>query len=547
MVPGSYKGFQKLDTYQSSSSQNTQNIAFVSSNNIDSTNESVNVALSISTTSSKAKVSTLPNVDSLSDVVICSFFASQSNSPQLDNEDLKQMKTNDLEEMDLKWQMAMLIMRARRFLKRTRRNLDANGTDTIGFDMSKVECYNCHRRGHFTRECRSPRDNRNKETTRRTILVEVAPSNALVSQCDAVGSYDWSFQDDKEPTNYALLAYASSGSSSYSGSENMRDWISDSDSEDESKIDAMRVNHQNSVRMTHPYSNRNVVPTAVLTRSRLVALNAARPVPTVVTQSTVKSKWLVNHVVNKPHTPIKRLINQRTATKNSNFNKKVTTVKVHKVNVVQGKKGNAEKASAYWVWKPKCKVLDHVSRLISASMTLKNFDYTDALGRSKSGEENNMYNVDLKNVVPLGDLTCFFAKVTLDESNLWHRRLGHMNFKTMNKLVKGNLVRGLPSKFFENNHTCVACQKGKQHKASWSGPKWLFDINTLTISMNYQPVVTGNQPMTMPVSKKILIHVKLGRKLVTWGVGGVCRYYSDGIRYTGECCGVMGSLGGKCS
>ncbi|GJU04138.1 putative ribonuclease H-like domain-containing protein [Tanacetum coccineum] len=65
-----------------------------------------------------------------------------------------------------------------------------------------------------------------------------------------------------------------------------------------------------------------------------------------------------------------------------------------------------------------------------------------------------------------GGLTCLFAKATIDESNLWHRRLGHINFKTMNKLVRGNLVRGLPSKLFENDHKCVACQKGKQHKAS---------------------------------------------------------------------------------
>ncbi|GJR72467.1 putative ribonuclease H-like domain-containing protein [Tanacetum coccineum] len=81
-------------------------------------------------------------------------------------------------------------------------------------------------------------------------------------------------------------------------------------------------------------------------------------------------------------------------------------------------------------------------------------------------KQNNMYSFDLKNVVPSGDLTCLFAKAIIDESNLWHRRLGHVNFKTVNKLVKGNLVRGLPSKTFENDHTCVACQKGKQHKAS---------------------------------------------------------------------------------
>nr|GFB69190.1 ribonuclease H-like domain-containing protein [Tanacetum cinerariifolium] len=80
--------------------------------------------------------------------------------------------------------------------------------------------------------------------------------------------------------------------------------------------------------------------------------------------------------------------------------------------------------------------------------------------------ENNMYNVNLKNIIPSGDLTCLFAKETLDKSNLWHRRLGHVNFKTLNKLVKGNLVRGLPSKVFTNDLTCVACKKVKQHRAS---------------------------------------------------------------------------------
>ncbi|GJS15877.1 putative ribonuclease H-like domain-containing protein [Tanacetum coccineum] len=81
--------------------------------------------------------------------------------------------------------------------------------------------------------------------------------------------------------------------------------------------------------------------------------------------------------------------------------------------------------------------------------------------------KDNIYSVDLKSVVPTGGLTCLIAKATVDESNTWHRRLGHINFKTMNKLVKGNLVKGLPSKIFENDHSCVACQKGKQHKASY--------------------------------------------------------------------------------
>ncbi|GJV71717.1 putative ribonuclease H-like domain-containing protein [Tanacetum coccineum] len=82
-----------------------------------------------------------------------------------------------------------------------------------------------------------------------------------------------------------------------------------------------------------------------------------------------------------------------------------------------------------------------------------------------------MYSFDLKNIFPSGGLICLFAKATINESNLWHRRLGHINFKTMNKLVRGNLVRGLPLKLFENDQTCVACQKGKQHKASWNQTK----------------------------------------------------------------------------
>ncbi|GKA55092.1 retrotransposon protein, putative, ty1-copia subclass [Tanacetum coccineum] len=84
----------------------------------------------------------------------------------------------------------------------------------------------------------------------------------------------------------------------------------------------------------------------------------------------------------------------------------------------------------------------------------------------KIPRKDDMYSFDMKNIVPKESLTCLVAKATSDESMLWHKRLGHINFKNINKLVKDNLVRGLPIKHFENDQTCVACLKGKQHRAS---------------------------------------------------------------------------------
>ncbi|GJS78457.1 putative ribonuclease H-like domain-containing protein [Tanacetum coccineum] len=135
----------------SSSNQNSQNVAFVSSNNSGSSNQ--------------AHGSNSANTDSMSDVI----------------------DVDDLEEIDLKWQMAMLTMRARRFLNKTGRKISANGSETIGFNKSKVECYNCHKRGHFARECRAPRENRNREPVRRNVTVETTETKALVAQ-DGLGS-----------------------------------------------------------------------------------------------------------------------------------------------------------------------------------------------------------------------------------------------------------------------------------------------------------------------------------------------------------------------
>nr|GEY94220.1 hypothetical protein [Tanacetum cinerariifolium] len=130
---------------------------------------------------------------------------------------LLQIDVDDLKEMDLRWQMAMLTMRAKRFLQKTCINLGDNRVTSMGFDMSKVECYNYHKKEHFARECRSPKDSRRSSATepqRRTAPVENSTSNSLVSQCDGIESYDWSYQAEEEPANFSLMAITSSNSSS---------------------------------------------------------------------------------------------------------------------------------------------------------------------------------------------------------------------------------------------------------------------------------------------------------------------------------------------
>ncbi|GJV69198.1 ribonuclease H-like domain-containing protein [Tanacetum coccineum] len=275
------------------------------------------------------------------------------------------------------------------------------------------------------------------------------------------------------------------------------------------------VNHQNFAKKTHPCAKKNMIPKAVLMKSGLVSVNTDRQVNAAHSKTTVNAaRPMENFKTARPKAV---------------------------VNAVKGNNFNDVKASACWVWKPKHKVLDHVSKHNSASITLKrnpqmdlqdqgvidsgcsrhmtgNMSYLTYYeeidggyvafgGNPKGGKitgkctiktgnldfenvyfvrelkfnlfsvsqmcdkknsvlfndtecivlspnfklidesqvllrvprKNNMYSVDLKNIVPKGGLTCLFAKATSDESKLWHRRLGHLNFKTMNKLVKGNL------------------------------------------------------------------------------------------------------------
>nr|GEX09838.1 retrovirus-related Pol polyprotein from transposon TNT 1-94 [Tanacetum cinerariifolium] len=590
----------------------TQNSAFVSSSNTDSTTDLVSAATSVSALCAQLPVSSHPNIDSLSNAVIFLFFASQSTSPQLDNKDLKQIDVDDLEEMDLRWQMAMLTMRAMRFLQKTRINLGNNRVTTMGFDMSKVECYNYHRKGYFAREC--------------------------------------SYQAEEEPANFALMAITSSSSSSDNElslakpaqdlshttrpmAPIIEDWVSDSEDESEpndpqsvlgfvqtskhvtpfghsvqpvkapilaatpkptspkSNCSSKRKNrktcfvcrsvdhlikdcnfhakpktpptpmnyahmgyNKQHASFTKNYPQKHIVLAAVLTKSKPVSVTAARPVSAAVSKIMVTRPKHARSLNTKSNSTIRRHKTRSQSSKTSNSSPKVTAAKAQVGNPQYALKdkevidsgcsrhmtgnmsyfsdfqelygryvafgGNPKGGKISGKGKIKTEKLDFKNVYFVKELKFNLFSvsqmcdkknkvlFTDSEGIVLSPDfklpdesqvllrvprENNMYNVNLKDIVPSRDLTCLFAKATIDESNLWHRRLGHINFKTINKLVKGNLVSGLPTKVFENNNTCVACKKGKQHRASCTGPTWFFDIDSLTRTMNYQPVTAGNQ------------------------------------------------------
>ncbi|GJX67727.1 ribonuclease H-like domain-containing protein [Tanacetum coccineum] len=508
-------------TASSSSSSSSQNMAFVSSPS--STNE-VNTAYGVSTANTQVSPAS--------------------------TQDLEQIHEDDIEEMDLNWQLALLSMRKRKYFQKTSRNITIKGSDIAGYDKSKVECFNCHKMGHFARKCRGPRNqdsgNRNEDNSRRTINVEETSSKAIVV-IDGAG-FDWSYMaDDEVPTNMALIAFSDSELHFKRGLASVEEQlvfykknevifyeqlavlkrdISYKDSElnmlkselekrkQEKESNQLKIEKFDNASKKEfqqpefegygPKTSKNVSedtsnevresPDAPMVEKlasddklekktvfpTLAKIEFVRPKQQEKPVRKPVSKSEIERSKQSPRGNQRNWNNQKSQQLGSNFviyNKACFVcgsfdhVQAHynyrQRERVESRNNytrvNAIKASACWVWRP--------TKLNSALITLKKHNYVDAQANPSPGtcpisqtsrnlmedmlplgeepkegkllvkellklipdessgfylssRKNNMYSVDMKNIVPKESLTCLVAKATLDESMLWHRRLG---------------------------------------------------------------------------------------------------------------------------
>nr|GEU88953.1 hypothetical protein [Tanacetum cinerariifolium] len=439
---GIHKGYDRFRTLFSQLEIHGVGVSYEDANQKFLSTNDVSTAYSVSSPS--VSKSQKKGSSSYTDKVIHFFFANQSSAPQLDYDDLEQINDDDMEEMDLKCGMLQ-----------------------------------CNKIGHFARDCRAKgnqdsrrRDvgyngNKTRDNGRRPAYQYDSKALVTIDREDI----DWSGHVEEDAQNYVMMAYSSSNS----GFDNKSVFMNKaSDLENTSVNDR----YADGMHVVPPTMTGNYMPSGPDVEIDYSKFTYG-PKQTFVDESDSKHSKYASCKSDssvETSTPMPEPVENASKVGGSiafgGSNERITGKEKIKA-------GRLKFEDVYYMEELKHYNLFFVSQMCDKKNNVL-FTDTDCLVLSpefklpnenqvllKIPRQHNMYSFNLKNIDTTGDLACLFSKASIHESNKWHRRLGHVNFKNLNKLVMGNLFRGLPSKTFENDHTCVACQKGKQHKASY--------------------------------------------------------------------------------
>nr|GEV49585.1 putative reverse transcriptase domain-containing protein [Tanacetum cinerariifolium] len=365
---------------------------------------------------------------------------------------------DDMEEMDIKWNMALLSIRADRFWKKTGKKIRIQGTYMARFDKSKVECFNCHKMSHFARECRDPRsqDRGRRDNYRQGSKVKEQAPKALM-EIDGVGWY-WSYMandeenhalvaDEEAPIEFSFMAKTSAESEIDKNNEGLRYSVVPPPP---AQIYSPPKNDMSWTGLPEfkddTVTNYSMPSPAIESTSD----NAQNRNPSEASPSTILPKPFIKFV-KANDSPTKSKTDKAEKAKKPPFRYAEQYRKPTKKP--NGSSQNNIDDKGYWD--------SGCSRHMTGNISYLS-DYEPFDGGYVSFGQGGC-KITGKGTIKTGKLefeNVYFVKDLM--------RLGHLNFKTMNRLVRHNLVRGLPSKCFENDHTCTACLKGKQHKASYN-------------------------------------------------------------------------------
>nr|GEV94088.1 ribonuclease H-like domain-containing protein [Tanacetum cinerariifolium] len=350
--------------------------------------------------------------------------------------DINQIDEDDIEEMDIKWNMALLSMRADRFWKKTRKKITIQGTDVAGFDKSKVKCFNCHKMGHFARECKAPRsqDRGRRDNYRQSFMANEEEDHALVA-------------DEEIPTEFSLMAKTSADSEVFDNSLCSKTSKKNTDSlsrlpefADDTITDYSRPSP--AIESTSDdVQNRNTSNTKTE-----VSPGTISPKPFIkfvkATDRPAENKIDKVETAKKPHVKYAKQYRKPSKKSNGNSQNHIDDKGYWDSGCSRNMTCNISYLFDYEPFdggyvcfgQGGCKITGKGTIKpvnLSLKTDFKLIDNTNVLLRTP--RQHNMYSIDLNNIVPHKDLTCLVAKASADE---WKQHKASCKSKLVNSVTK---------------------------------------------------------------------------------------------------------------